>query len=136
MTPVTQDETDELDLFGGRTMLLTTPLKQTSQSSRGKIPPTQLPITPSGYHPRYQQAPHHPHPSSVQNVGYNFGDAALGLPAEYEGLYREVSRPQYPQGSLLYGTPGQQGNLVLDDRWSSFMHNTALAPGHVTPQPH
>lgn len=140
-----QDEPDELEMFGGRTMLVRTSPKPVSRSFKGKMPPSmQLPsFTSTGNNAQYPRAHHHTHFTSMSGIqdagGYNVGDAALGLPPEFEGLYREIAGPQYSRTPSLYSPQqGQQSSLMLEDRWSSFMHNATLPPGHhshVGPQP-
>lgn len=115
-----QDEPDELEVFGGRTRLVRT---------SSKIPPSiqLLSSTSTRNIPQYQRAHHHPHFTSVSSNqdagGYTLGDATLGLAPELEGLYRGGSGPQYSRTASLYD---QQSSLILEDRWSSFMHNTSL----------
>jgi hypothetical protein len=85
--------------------------------------------------PQYQMSHYQPHFTSIPEirevVDYDLGDTGLGLPLEFEGLYREVSGPQYPRAPSLYSPQqGQQNGLMLEDRWSSFMHNMTLPPEH------
>ncbi|KAG2136039.1 fungal-specific transcription factor domain-containing protein [Suillus clintonianus] len=136
-----EDEPDELEVFGGRTILVTKSCKQVSRTS-------QLPIqlassTATQNKPPNQRDNYQSHlniPSVPEGVDYTLEEGTVGLP-ELELLHREVSGPLYsrsPCAPSLYGPQqGQQGDLVLEDRWSSFVHNASLPPGyfsHLGPQ--
>lgn len=57
-----------------------------------------------------------------------------GLPANWERLYREIPEPSYSfQGATTYsnsdkvfGPANPPGEAMLEDRWSSFMHQYAM----------
>lgn len=130
-----QDEPDELEVFAGRTMLVRTSSKQVSRSSQGNVS-IQLPgSTSTASNPQYQRTHHHSHFNSIPEIreegDYNLADGTLGLPPEFEGLYREIAGP-YSRIPSLYGPiQGQQSNLMLDDKWTSFMHHS-LPSEHLT----
>ncbi|KAG1752130.1 hypothetical protein EDB19DRAFT_1628029 [Suillus lakei] len=133
------DEPDELEIFGGRTLLVTKLSKQVSRSS-------QLPIqlassTATQNNPPNQRDNYQSHLINTPEAqDYALGEGAVGLP-ELELLHREISGPLYsrsPCAPSLYGPQqGQQGDLMLEDRWSSFVYNASLPPGyfpHLGPQ--
>ncbi|KAG0698323.1 hypothetical protein DFH29DRAFT_941690 [Suillus ampliporus] len=141
-TPESEDEPDELEVFGGRTILVTRSSKQVLRSS-------QLPIqlassTATRNNPSNQRENHQSHFTGImdvrEGVDYALGGGAVGLPG-LEALHREISGTLYsrsPSAPSLYGPPQeQQGGLMLEDRWSSFVHNASLPPGyfsHLSPQ--
>ncbi|KAG1737479.1 uncharacterized protein EDB91DRAFT_1055029 [Suillus paluster] len=141
-TSESEDEPDELEVFGGRTILVTTSGKQVSRSPQLPIQLANSTVTQNN--PSTQRGNHQSHVTSFpgvrEGVDYALGGGAVGLP-ELEVLHREISGPIYSRSSSapsLYGPPqGQQSGLMLEDRWSSFVHDASLPPGyfsHLGPQ--
>ncbi|KAG2366345.1 hypothetical protein BDR07DRAFT_1449403 [Suillus spraguei] len=121
-SPESDDEPNELEVFGGRTLLLG------SSVATQNNPPNQ----------RNHYQSHLINIPEVQN--YTLGERAVE-PPELELLHREVSGPLYyrpPCAPPLYGPQqGQQGDLILEDKWSSFVYDASLPPGyfsHLGPQ--
>jgi hypothetical protein len=134
-----EDEPDELDVFSGRTQLVTKPPKQVSWSPHH---PIQLAnSTAMQNNPPNQRNDYQLHLMSIPEVqDYELMEGAVGLP-ELEFFHRELSGSLYPRSPCapsFYGPQqGQQGDLMLQDRWSSFVNDPSFFPGyfsHLGPQ--
>lgn len=132
-----EDEPDELEVFGGRTLLVTKS-KKVSWSARHSI---QLASSTATQHsPPNQRNDYQSHLSNIPEIqDYALGEGAIGLP-ELEYFHQEMSGPSYPRSLCapsLHGLQqGQQGALMLEDRWSSFVYDASLPLGysHLNPQ--
>jgi hypothetical protein len=130
---------DELAIFGGRTGLVmpkrqldvTTPAEPSSGIRLPSIPnllhppPTEV-IRPSVSNLSYR--------SDLQPQSYVVNDAtSAGLPLNWEGLYREIPEPSYSYGPGTNYSNSAAGpadppadSVMLEDRWSSFMHHYTM----------
>lgn len=120
-----EDEPDELEVFGGRTQLLT---KQVSGSPRHPIQLSSSTTTQNNS--ANQRNDYQSHLINVQD--YALGEGAVVL-SELELLHQEISGPSYsrsPCAPSLYGP--QQGDIMLEDRWSSFVNGATLPPGYFS----
>jgi hypothetical protein len=95
--------------------------------------------TASQNNPPDQRNDYQLHLMSIPEVqDYALGEGAVGLP-ELE-LLREISGPLYsrsPCAPSLYAQQGRQEDLMLQDRWSSFVNDASLPQGyfsHLGPQ--
>jgi hypothetical protein len=138
---------DELAIFGGRTGLVLpkrpfntiTPAATPSGIRLPSIPnlihpsPAEV-ISPSIPHPSYRD----PQPQSAYVVNDTTSRSA-GLPSNWEGLHREIPESSYYGPGTTYSDPrAGPANLpgegvMLEDRWSSFMHHYAMM-GDVQPR--
>lgn len=138
-SPESEDEPDELEIFGGRTLLVTKHSKPVSWSSQHPIQLANSIATQNN--PPNQRNHYQSHLINIPDVqNYTLGERAIE-PPELELLHREVSGPLYsrsPCAPSLYGPhQGQQGDLILEDKWSSFVYDASLPPGyfsHLGPQ--
>lgn len=132
---------DELAMFGGRTGLVL-PKRSTSDPATFPDPnPFLLPTTPSARTPTGRGFAHDP---QHQELYFMDDDEDLsistGAPDTWEGLYREVSEPSYSYGAGVTlnahangntgagvtGPANPPGEAMLEDRWSTFMHQYAM----------
>jgi hypothetical protein len=126
-----EDEPDELDVFGGRTQLLTKPPKHVPWPSHHTIQLASSTATQNN--PPNQPNDYQSHLMSIPEVqDYELGEGAVGLP-ELEFFHRELSGSLYSRSGApsFYGPQhGQQGDLMLQDRWSSFVNDASFFPAY------
>jgi hypothetical protein len=128
-----EDEPDELDVFGGRTQLVTKSAKQVSWPPHHSIQFSTS--TASQNNPPDQRNNYQLHLMNVPEVqDYALGEGAVGL--SELALLREISGPLYSRSQCapsFYGPQhGQQGDLMLQDRWSSFLNDASLPQGYLS----
>ncbi|KAG1767818.1 fungal-specific transcription factor domain-containing protein [Suillus occidentalis] len=128
-----EDEPDELDVFGGRTQLVTKSTKQVPWPPRHPIQLSSS--TASQNNPPDQRNNYQLHLMNIPDVqDYALGEGAVGL--SELALLREISGPLYsrsPCAPSFYGPQhGQQGDLMLQDRWSSFLNDASLPQGYLS----
>jgi hypothetical protein len=128
-----EDEPDELDVFGGRTQLVTKFPKQISGPSHHT---SQLASsTETQNNPPNQRKDYRLDLMNIPEVQeYEPGEGEVGLP-ELEFFHRELSGSLYSRsGAPSYYGPqhGQQGDLMLQDRWSSFLSDASLPQGYLS----
>lgn len=138
---------DELAMFGGRTGLVlpkgtasdTTAAVTTYAPAPIDSNPFHLPTIPSllpgAFTPSTQQFP-----STLGDLQelYFMDDEEFSTSDTWEGLYREVPEPSYRYGAGVTvpniglgvtGPANPPGEAMLEDRWSTFMHQYALNGG-------
>ncbi|KIK46027.1 hypothetical protein CY34DRAFT_800899 [Suillus luteus UH-Slu-Lm8-n1] len=130
-----EDEPDELDVFGGRTQLVTKPPKHVPWPSHQTIQLASSTATQNN--PPNQRKDYGSHPMNIPEVqDHELGEGAVGLP-ELDFFHRELSGSLYSRsGAPSYHGP-QQGDLMLQDRWTSFVNDASFFPGyfpHLGPQ--
>ena len=131
---------DELAIFGGRTGLVLP--KRPLNIATSIMPPSgiRLPsipnllhpapagaVSPSVSHPPYRSDPL---PQSVYSVN-DTTSLSAEIPSNWEGLYREIPESSYYGPGSAYSDAAGPANppgddLMLEDRWSSFMHHYAM----------
>jgi hypothetical protein len=131
-----EDEPDELDVFGGRTQLVTKSTKQVSWPLHHSMQLSSS--TASQNNPPDKRNDYGSHLMNIPEVqDYELGEGAVGLP-ELEFFQRELSGSLYSRsGAPSYYGPQQQGDLMLQDRWSSFVNDASFFPRyfpHLGPQ--
>lgn len=134
------DEPDELEVFGGRTLLVTNLSKKVLWSPQH---PIQLASSTGTQNSAPKQLnDYQSHLINIPEVqDYTLGEGAIRLP-ELEFFEQEMSGSFYPRSSCvpsLHGPQqGQQGGLMLEDKWSSFVHDASIPVGysHLGPQAH
>ncbi|EGO01059.1 hypothetical protein SERLA73DRAFT_134254 [Serpula lacrymans var. lacrymans S7.3] len=139
---------DELAIFGGRTMLVTpkpstdyipfSPTEVSVDYSTG--PMTEIPIQGQSSQRLQQSSGCIPGPSSSYH-GHPTSERVVGLPLEWENLYREIPGPSYSYDTgavytpqIIPGIDHRQRGIMLEDRWSSFMHHCTVPSNHA-PRP-
>ncbi|KAF7974586.1 hypothetical protein HWV62_11856 [Athelia sp. TMB] len=135
-TPV--ESYDELAIFGGRTGLVLPKgnandhSASVSNSPPFNIDPFLLPAMPSLL-PDARTPTGTVFPSALGDPQqlYFMDDEDLSAPDSWEGLYREIPEPSYSYGASVVnpgftGPANPLGEAMLEDRWSSFMHQYAL----------
>ncbi|EGO23497.1 hypothetical protein SERLADRAFT_408878 [Serpula lacrymans var. lacrymans S7.9] len=136
---------DELAIFGGRTMLVTpkpstdyipfSPTEVSVDYSTG--PMNEIPIQGQA-HELQQSSGCIPVPSSSYH-GHPTSERVVGLPLEWENLYPEIPGPShsYDTGAVynqaIPGIDHRQRGIMLEDRWSSFMHHCTVPSNHAPP---
>lgn len=144
---------DELAMFGGRTGLVLPKSTATAEpaasiSSAAFDPNPFLLPTPPAHLPGARTPTGREFVPDSQNQGLYFMDEEeelsfdVGAPATWEGLYREVPEPSYSYGASVglnahaighagtgagvSGPANPPGEAMLEDRWSTFMHQYAM----------
>ncbi|KAF8077998.1 hypothetical protein FPV67DRAFT_26495 [Lyophyllum atratum] len=135
---------DELAIFGGRTRLVSTlpSLALPSSKAKSNARTIQQPLRPAC--PTEQQFSldgvlHQNSPLADRHLG-NLQATFADLSGGWDGLFHEVPQPSH-------GFPGNPGSpypaaglgegVMLDDRWSSFMHHYSILAEPTQPQhPH
>ena len=129
---------DELSLFAGQTRLISPEQPFTSPAPTPK--PRQSQAKPNHGGPLgvyaqhssslgHQLVPHEPLPNKrvffPDNYPENFQATFSDLSGGWDGLFHEIPQPSYAFGSSTHShSPRPSGEgAMLDDRWSSFMHN-------------
>lgn len=140
---------DELAIFGGRAGLVM-PTRSSQPSSNLSTPePIRIPSIPNLHPP--------PQTNSRSGDFYSPDDQILqdlfreqppptsgGLPSNWENLYREIPEPSFSHGfgNTHMDTGAVPRNslgegVMLEDRWSSFMHQYGmLGQVQLPPQSH
>lgn len=145
---------DELAMFGGRTGLVLPkrPLASNKVPFMNSTRDFQITSIPSSSQSRSaavmapQAVSNDPYQSHFQIHPSIFGDElpphGSNLPTDWEGLYREIPEPSYSFGSgtgysdTMVGLANPPGEgVMLEDRWTSFMHQYGMI-GQVQTQPH
>jgi len=132
---------DELAIFGGRTGLVM-PQRQLNVATPAEPSSgIRLPSIPNLLHPPPTEVmrPSVSHPScrsDLQPQSYVVNEAtstSTGLSLNWEGLYREIPEPSYSYGPGTNYSDAAAGpanlptdGVMLEDRWSSFMHHYAM----------
>ncbi|KAH7910916.1 hypothetical protein BJ138DRAFT_49320 [Hygrophoropsis aurantiaca] len=143
-TSPSEEPDEELAIFGGRTMLVT----NSKSPPESALDPTRL-ARSSVERGSSQSFPIQQHPASIipqaqagpsQPPRYTTSEGSIGMPVEWENLYREIPGPEGPQGThTLYGSIQRlehpAGGAVLEDRWSCFMHDSAAPADRALPPP-
>jgi hypothetical protein len=127
---------DELAIFGGRTGLVMPKRTFNAKGSGAASSSIRLPSIPNLLHPSPTEmlppsVPHHAYRSETQLQSVHVNDAT-STPVNWEGLYREIPESSYYGHGTAYSNaaagpanpPGE--GVMLEDRWSSFMHQYAL----------
>jgi hypothetical protein len=146
------DSIDELAIFRGRTGLVMP--KRPLEASTSALPPSniRLPSIPNLLHPAPAEviSPSDPRPSYRSDpqhqpvyVADTISSTSAGLPLNWEGLYREIPEstysygpgPTYSYAAAAGPTNQSAGDMMLEDRWSSFMHHYAMT-GDVPARTH
>lgn len=132
------DEPDELEVFGGRTLLVTKLSEKVSGSSQHPIQLASSTATRNS--PQNQRNDYQPHLINISEIqDYAPVEGAIRLP-ELEFFQQEMSGPLYARSlrtpSLHGPQRGQSGDLMLEDKWSSFVYDASLPLGysHLGPQ--
>lgn len=122
---------DELSIFGGRTRLIV-PNRSTGHESAGPMLSHTADVedTDSGdplHRPASVPVHHAPHP--IVNLPENLQRTFADLSGGWNGLFHEIPRPSH--GLPLHPTGNQPvhptgSGAMLDDKWSSFMHNYGI----------
>ncbi|KIJ63650.1 hypothetical protein HYDPIDRAFT_113150 [Hydnomerulius pinastri MD-312] len=123
-------EPDELEVFGGRTLLVT-PSKSLICAPTLDMRFSSAPSLASSSKPTQTLPPAvaRPQLDSITEAHGEPREGALGLPLEWESLYREIPGPSHvgPYGGAsaypLHASQNGDENIMLEDRWSSFMHD-------------
>ncbi|KAG1861205.1 fungal-specific transcription factor domain-containing protein [Suillus subalutaceus] len=133
-----EDEPDELEVFGGRTLLVTKLSKNVSWSPQHPIQLASSTATQNSS--PNQRNDYQSHLINIPVIRDSaLGEGAVGLP-ELEFFHPEIPGPSYSRSLCapsLHGLQqGQQGDLMLDDKWSSFVYDASLPLGysHLGPQ--
>ncbi|KAF9233911.1 hypothetical protein BU15DRAFT_90182 [Melanogaster broomeanus] len=131
---------DDMEMYGGRTMLV----PPSKPFIRARTQDTHFPAEASlASSSKYMHSLHasaiHP---ALAKIAASEGErqGVVGLPLEWESLYGDIPGPSHvsPQGAssvLPFHSPTQQGAQadVLEDRWSSYMHNHSAS--HMASHP-
>lgn len=142
--PSSVEPYDELAIFGGRSGLVLpkghTPNPMATSSAHTSIPldpnPFLLPTMPS-LMPDARTPTDHGFSSALGDPQqlYYMDDEDLNAPDAWERLYREVPEPSYSYGAGVSnanvglgatGPANPPGEAMLEDRWSTFMHQYTM----------
>lgn len=128
---------DELAIFGGRTGLVMPKRSLNVIGSGATSSSIRLPSIPNLLHPSPTEVlppsvPHHAYRSETQPQSVHVVNDTTLPPMNWEGLYREIPESTYYGPGTAYSNaaaspvnpPGE--GVMLEDRWSSFMHQYAL----------
>ncbi|KAF8842829.1 hypothetical protein BDN67DRAFT_925562 [Paxillus ammoniavirescens] len=123
----------EAEMYDGRTTLATgsKPLIR-APTLDSRFPPGAPMASSSKYMQSLPAPVIHPPVAKIMESDQAPGHGAIALPLQWESLYREIPEPSHagPGGASTssvhpFHNPPQRGheNIMVQDRWSSFMHN-------------
>jgi hypothetical protein len=128
---------DELSIFGGKTRLVNPqqrPASPTIAPLTSQPKPVGLTTNQGAFDQYFRE--HHQQPALPESAGSHSGNYLDNLQATFadlsggwDGLFHEVPGPSYGLATNSNPTypPQQSGDgVMLDDRWSSFMHNYSI----------
>lgn len=119
---------EELAIFGGQTRLISP--EKVFGSSAPSTPPLQLKPNFNEHTPLDSQLVKNSDEAQRMNVpdGYldNLQATFADLTGGWDGLFHEVPQPCHGNFGVQYPAHESGEGAMLDDRWSSFMHNYSI----------
>ncbi|KAF9224781.1 hypothetical protein BS17DRAFT_49346 [Gyrodon lividus] len=137
------DPPNLLEVFGGRTTLVTPPKRLIGPPTLDSQFSPGASLASSSHYMHSLPAPViHPPLAKITESDEVPDHSAIALPLEWEGLYREIPGPSHAGPHRATGVhpihnPPQRNheNIILEDRWSSFMHNPSAPQMQMSSRP-